>query len=390
MNDARHGADRGDRHLLSLSQIGVGRYAQGEGEAARGVLGVVDDHTLEHDGVGDADLLAVEGEEDRGPGGQAQDDPLLIGDADEILGPERSAQAQKKARDIVLDRVAQGEAQGQAQDAGSAQKSAQDCGGVEQKQRSEGARQQDRTLNDLRQQRGQERVRRDPAVDVSRSTQQPTEQDERKEDGTRHGEHRQKSHEGTPALDDPLYGRRDPTLEAGCDRHLVGDLDHAVDLPGQPLGLGGELLRRHLAFENHHARVHPHRDRAQTVEGRVDAAEACRDRLIGLRVHLGVDPRRRACERFARLVTRLQQKPFLRQDRSAAQRGEDGKQQGGGVRNGKAPSRLCRPAALRPEAAMQQPPRQGPVPEAICHQGVKQPKHRRWVHPRRTSREDRR
>src|SRR5690606_31738158 len=73
---------------LGPAEIGLDGDADLEGDRARGVAGVVDDRALEHGRVGDADVVALEGQEDGRARGQAYDSARELADLDEIVGLE--------------------------------------------------------------------------------------------------------------------------------------------------------------------------------------------------------------------------------------------------------------------------------------------------------------
>ena len=78
-------------------------------------------HRLEDHGVGNPHLVTVECHQHRGPRVQGADDSLMAGDLDIVALPERTARAEQDRGDEVLDKVAEGEADGQGGDARQAQ-----------------------------------------------------------------------------------------------------------------------------------------------------------------------------------------------------------------------------------------------------------------------------
>jgi len=71
----------------------VGIHADVELEAPLGAARVVDDHGLEHRGIGNADVVALGREQDGCARGQLDHVAQLAGDVDQVVDVERVAQA---------------------------------------------------------------------------------------------------------------------------------------------------------------------------------------------------------------------------------------------------------------------------------------------------------
>jgi hypothetical protein len=133
-------SDRAPRMISwACGDIRAGVDPQKEGEASLVVAAVVDDLGLEDGRVGQADVIAVQAQQDRGAAGQADDVAKFALDLDEVLGAERLADRQHDRGDEVFHRVAHSETDGEADDPRRPQDCAQKCGEVQQVKRQDDA-----------------------------------------------------------------------------------------------------------------------------------------------------------------------------------------------------------------------------------------------------------
>ncbi len=109
--------------------------AEVEFEPALRIAGVVQDYRTKDLPVGYAKVIAVQRHQHGGPAGKADHPAFLIVDQDVVVCAKWLTQAEHERRDVILDRVAHGKSQSDADDTGAAQHGAQQRAGADDIQR---------------------------------------------------------------------------------------------------------------------------------------------------------------------------------------------------------------------------------------------------------------
>ena len=109
-----------DANLLGAYQIFVDADTNIKGKAAAGVAGVVEHDTAEHQGVGDAQVIAVQRHKNGRPRGQRDHNAFIAINGDMILWRKGLPQAHENTGQIVLHGALEGEAERHPHDPGGA------------------------------------------------------------------------------------------------------------------------------------------------------------------------------------------------------------------------------------------------------------------------------
>ena len=202
---------------LHCREVLFGSDADVEVEPPARVPRVVDDHTLVDHRVRDANVIPVDGHQHRGARGEAEDAALTALDEDEVILAEGLAQAEQQTGDVVLDGVAQREAEREPEDAGRAQHGSHQRGRVEEIERDDDADDQQRRAHHVLQQFGEEAIVRDAQKRGVPTADDPAEQPERRHDQRCDAEQWQERQQVPAAFGEPIEHAR-----AVGRKHVLG------------------------------------------------------------------------------------------------------------------------------------------------------------------------
>ena len=222
-------------------------------EASLRVAGEVEDYRLEHLPVGNAQMVAVERHQDGGAAGEADHAAFVRVDLDPVIGAERLAQREQQRGDVILDRVAHGEAQCDPDQPGAAQHRAEQgrCADhVEGDHEADnGKAEPDRTGDQF----GEEAIGCEPVPHPAEPGNEVADEGDRQPDAQSGGDQREHADEIAPALGEAgdaraVRGKRqvalEPVFHRDHARHAIGDRFGARDV----LGLGNRARERDHAF----------------------------------------------------------------------------------------------------------------------------------------------
>ena len=293
--------ERGERPQTGLArrgEVGRGVEAEVEGEAPLGVQGIVADLALEHGGVRDADMVAIQRHQHRGARGQPHHPSDIPADLHEVVGAEGLAQAQHDAGDEVLDRVAHPEADRETDDPRRAEDRAEQRRRADHVERDDKGGEQEDDAHDLAVDLADEGVRGDPPPGQACAGHDHAERRDQHEEKQPHQQERDEGGELRQPQPQPLDHRGEAQRNVGRGLDMVRDGDDALDPAdqlGQRLGIG---LPRDLAVEPDDAGLHP---RVDIGIGRYGAEDTLDPRLDGCVVRRRGDGDRAArCDRLAR------------------------------------------------------------------------------------------
>jgi len=244
---------------------GLGRVdRQHEVEAPTRVGGVVQHHRLEHQRVGQRQLVAVQGHQQGRARGQRDHLALVLVHHQVVVRRERATQAQQHAGHVVLGDVLEGEADHQADHARRPQHGADQRRGSQQVQCQHQAQHHHHRLHQPPHQPFQERV----ALAAAQPGHRPARQQfsgQHRQVHDRQGDHQQRDRADQPHqfLLRLLQGRPHALGEAGADRDLVGHRADAIHRLRQRAGQVAVGIGQHFATQGDDAGVHRHGDLLQ-------------------------------------------------------------------------------------------------------------------------------
>ena len=185
------------RKRLRLHEILLGVDADIEGKTALWIARVIDDDRLVDHGIGNARVVAFEGQQDRRARRQANNAAFVAIDHHQVVVVERLTQTEQETGDVVFDGIPQGETDSEANDAGGAEHGAEQRRRVKNFERQHQTEADNRQPHNLSHEVAQERIAtetfRQGLVAGNKTTQPPEETEHHR----RHREQGQESDETT-------------------------------------------------------------------------------------------------------------------------------------------------------------------------------------------------